>query len=202
MTFKRMRTVQIVTDEEKTNEQQCSQEINRQLRDAFIHHDPLARSPTHQEIPSENSGSRLNLEPSAAAALLRRRPTEPDSNVTSLNAAVLKELNDEISTDDENNVIVGAARNESNPENEFSAEDDGYGTRDKAVREARNSSKLMPTTDTDGDEDAVDAVEHHDSDTESFYNIWGHDDEWTYGNKLRNAVRNIHRYNLFFVILN
>jgi len=34
---------------------------------------------------------------------------------------------------------------------------------------------------------------HHDSDTESFYNIWGEDDEWLYNNELRNVVRNIHR---------
>ncbi|XP_029341056.1 uncharacterized protein LOC100570031 [Acyrthosiphon pisum] len=34
---------------------------------------------------------------------------------------------------------------------------------------------------------------HHDSDTESFYNIWGEDTEWLYNNQLRNVVRNIHR---------
>jgi len=34
---------------------------------------------------------------------------------------------------------------------------------------------------------------HHDSDTESFYNIWGEDNEWLYNNELRNVVRNIHR---------
>lgn len=34
---------------------------------------------------------------------------------------------------------------------------------------------------------------HHDSDTESFYNIWGEDDEWLYNNELRKVVRNLHR---------
>lgn len=194
MIFKRMKTIQIVqTDEEKTQEQPCSPEINRRLRGTFVHHDLLAQSPTNQEIPSENSGSRLNLEPSAAAAQPQQRPAEAD-HMTNLNAAILKELYDGIWTDDENNVIiVDAARNESNPENELSAEENGYGTRDKAVRETRSPSKSMPTTDVNQDEGAVDAVEHHDSDTESFYNIWGHDDEWTYGNELRNAVRSIHR---------
>jgi len=39
----------------------------------------------------------------------------------------------------------------------------------------------------------MDVIDHHDSDTESFYNIWGDDEEWLHDNKLRNAVRNIHR---------
>lgn len=39
----------------------------------------------------------------------------------------------------------------------------------------------------------TDEVCHHDSDTESFYNIWGEDNEWMYNNELRNVVRNIHR---------
>lgn len=184
-----MRTIQL-TEEEKTHEH-CSQEINRQLRNAFIHHDPLAQSSTHQEIPSENSGSRLNLEPSAAA-LLQQRPTEAD-NMTNLNAAILKELNDEILTDDENNIITNVAQNESDLEKEFSTKENGYEKRNKAVKETRNSSKIMHTEDTNQGDSIADEVEHHDSDTESFYNIWGDDDEWMYGNKLRNTVRNIHR---------
>lgn len=42
-------------------------------------------------------------------------------------------------------------------------------------------------------EEDIDQADHHDSDTESFYNIWGDDEEWIYGNKLRNTVRNMHR---------
>lgn len=187
-----MRTIQIETEEEKTPEQ-CNEEINRQLRNAFVRHDPVTGSSSRQEIPSENSGPLLNLEPSAAALLLRRRPTDAD-DVTNLNAAILKELNDEISTDDEISMIVDAARNESDPENESPAEKNGHETRDKAVRGTRNSSKIIHTAmDPEQGEGATDAVEHHDSDTDSFYNIWGDDDEWTHGNELRDAVRHIHR---------
>lgn len=52
--------------------------------------------------------------------------------------------------------------------------------------------KYIITLDTHEVEDE-DKVDHHDSDTDSFYNIWGNDEEWLFGNKLRNVVRKIHR---------
>lgn len=50
---------------------------------------------------------------------------------------------------------------------------------------------ILPIDVNEGDDN--DKADHHDSDTESFYNIWGNDEEWLYGNKLRNVVRNMHR---------
>lgn len=58
---------------------------------------------------------------------------------------------------------------------------------------ATSTTKIITSAvEVDGGE-YEDKVDHHDSDTDSFYNIWGDDEEWLYGNELRNVVRNIHR---------
>ncbi|XP_050527751.1 uncharacterized protein LOC126897863 isoform X2 [Daktulosphaira vitifoliae] len=61
------------------------------------------------------------------------------------------------------------------------------------------SDKLTDSNDRlkiydDDDLDDKDEVDVHDSDTDSFFNIWGDDSEWIYGNNLRKTVRKMHRY--------
>lgn len=68
--------------------------------------------------------------------------------------------------------------------------EDGSRTKGSTASESYGRTAAVASADDDEDKDAVD---HHDSDTESFYNIWGGDDEWLYGNRLRNVVRNLHR---------
>jgi len=74
--------------------------------------------------------------------------------------------------------------------NELSIEENEYVTRNEKIEETEKSRATMVYEDEDNDTENED---HHDSDTESFYNIWGDDNEWLYGNKLRNVVRVIHR---------
>lgn len=61
------------------------------------------------------------------------------------------------------------------------------------VKNVIDYTKFITTTADVIEDGNIDRVDHHDSDTDSFYNIWGDDNEWLYGNKLRNVVRNIHR---------
>lgn len=75
-------------------------------------------------------------------------------------------------------------------ENEFSVKKNQLKTQNK---EMIDYTKFITTTANAIENENKDTVDHHDSDTESFYNIWGDDEEWLYGNKLRNTVRNIHR---------
>ncbi|XP_050436301.1 uncharacterized protein LOC126843044 [Adelges cooleyi] len=65
-------------------------------------------------------------------------------------------------------------------------------THDKPGTEAKSSPENQLVYNKDGAEDKDD-VDHHGSDTDSFYNIWGADEDWVYGNNLRNAVRKLHR---------
>lgn len=107
---------------------------------------------------------------------------------------------------DENVIIIDEAQNENEQtdidtlkniegnelnrlENEFSENKNQHKTQNKKVIDY---TKFITTTNAIENENK-DRVDHHDSDTESFYNIWGDDEEWLYGNELRNTVRNIHR---------
>jgi len=74
--------------------------------------------------------------------------------------------------------------------NEFSTDEIEYETQNIKMHDTK---KLTNITDKNECKNDTDAIDHHDSDTESFYNIWGEDEEWLYDNKLRNTVRNIHR---------
>jgi len=80
-----------------------------------------------------------------------------------------------------------------NLKNEFSIDENEYTVQDKDIYDTKISENITTTTEKNGSENEMDVIDHHDSDTESFYNIWGDDEEWLYDNKLRNAVRNIHR---------
>lgn len=74
--------------------------------------------------------------------------------------------------------------------NEFSVNENEYEVQKQEIDDTKKSVNMMSTAEGEND---MDVIDHHDSDTESFYNIWGDDEEWMHDNKLRNAVRNIHR---------
>lgn len=78
-------------------------------------------------------------------------------------------------------------------ENEFSVEKNQHMTQIKEIKEVIDHTKFITTTADAIENENEDRIDHHDSDTESFYNIWGDDEEWLYGNKIRNIVRNKHR---------
>jgi len=83
-------------------------------------------------------------------------------------------------------------QNQLNLNKEFSIDENEYEVQNKEIYDTKFAN-ITNTTDKNEGENGMDVIDHHDSDTESFYNIWGDDEEWLHDNKLRNAVRNIHR---------
>jgi len=81
-------------------------------------------------------------------------------------------------------------------DSKFSTNEKEY---DMQTKEIKKENKFMNSFTSINVEDIGKKIEvdHHDSDTESFYNIWGNDEEWLFGNRLRNVVRNIHRLNIY-----
>lgn len=77
--------------------------------------------------------------------------------------------------------------------NEFSTDENEYEAQNIKMHDTKKSTNMMSITTKNEYKNDMDVIDHHDSDTESFYNIWGDDEEWLYDNKLRNTVRNIHR---------
>jgi len=77
--------------------------------------------------------------------------------------------------------------------NNFSTDENEYEIQNNEMHDTKKSANMMSITNKNEYDNNMDVIDHHDSDTESFYNIWGDDEEWLYDNKLRNAVRNIHR---------
>lgn len=77
--------------------------------------------------------------------------------------------------------------------NKFSIGETEYEVRNEEMCDTTKLTNIMNTKDKNEGEHDMDVIDHHDSDTESFYNIWGDDEEWLHDNKLRNVVRNIHR---------
>lgn len=75
--------------------------------------------------------------------------------------------------------------------NEFIGEE--YNYEDDTISNHTDNSVSYGKMTISRDPSETDEVCHHDSDTESFYNIWGEDNEWMYNNELRNVVRNIHK---------
>ncbi|XP_060848211.1 dynein axonemal intermediate chain 3-like isoform X2 [Rhopalosiphum padi] len=84
------------------------------------------------------------------------------------------------------NIIIKDGQSELTDENE-------YEIQNNEMHDTKKSANMMSITNKNEYDNNMDVIDHHDSDTESFYNIWGDDEEWLYDNKLRNAVRNIHR---------
>lgn len=79
-----------------------------------------------------------------------------------------------------------------NLDNDVSTEENKFGIQIEDIQEPKSSMTLKSTLGVN-DSNNEDIVDHHDSDTDSFYNIWGEDEDWLYGNELRNTVRKIHR---------
>lgn len=77
--------------------------------------------------------------------------------------------------------------------NDNSKEENKIEIQNKDIIEPKSSMKFHTDAEVN-DIDNKDRLVHHDSDTESFYNIWGEDKDWLYGDELRNTVRKIHRY--------
>lgn len=83
--------------------------------------------------------------------------------------------------------------NDSDQPNESKMNDNEYKLQNKGSIKATSATEMMSSSiKVDGGK-YTENVDHHDSDSDSFYNIWGDDEEWIYGNELRNVVRNLHR---------
>lgn len=186
-----MRIIQ-VTEDEKSNEQ-YNQEITKKLRNSS-NYVSNKRHSTFKNFSQVNSDLQLNFESSALNKSNKSYDTlHHNVDLSGEFDYDYETLNDEnIMFDESQNELtdVNTSKNtdqwdESNMYNEYLTERDEYDVQNKA------ETFSMKTLDTDGEDD--DSVCHHDSDTDSFYNIWGTDKEWLYGNHLRNTVRNIHR---------
>lgn len=173
-----MRIIQ-VNDEEKTNEQ-YSQNIIRKLRNSLTYN-------SHEQL----SDSQLTSDQSANLQI--------NIDNTIQNAHYLKEYDNEILNDenivDETQIdsVYIDQLNTLNLEKESSIENDHQIENNKFVTRKKEMKKTNTSTINVDEGEINDVPEHHDSDTESFYNIWNDDEDWLYGNKQRNVVRNIHR---------
>jgi len=100
-------------------------------------------------------------------------------------------------TDDINkrlrNALIYDSKEQFSGYNEFVGEE--HSNEDDVIsNQTDHSISYGKMTATKDPSDIDEVVHHHDSDTESFYNIWGEEDEWLYSTELRNVVRNLHRY--------
>jgi len=171
-----------VSEDEKINEQH-SQDIIKQLRNTFnyaTHQQPS----TNKESPIVNSNSQLNLEP-----IVSNKKT----NYTIENKHMYNELDNgklinKNINEIQNELVINTLKN-IKEWNELPVKEKEFETQNNEMKDAAKLMKSITTSEIK-DEDRVD---HHDSDTESFYNIWGKDEEWLFGNNLREVVRNIHR---------
>lgn len=201
-----MRTIQI-TEDDKSNEQ-CYQDIIRKLRST-----PISVSYEDSYLDKELLRKKTDLQLHRKSSHRTERSTDTIEN-TEYFEEMYETLIDENITNDETlgglsdsvNIKSLDEWNALNMENELYAEENGYETKSDESKRTKNvtttiekrSKEFEATKDssfvTNMDEDEYkEKVDHHDSDTDSFYNIWGDDDEWIYGNKLRNDVRMIHR---------
>jgi len=167
-----MRIIQ-VTDNERL-EKQPSLEIIKQLRDPFKFpnevHFLQTQQPKTKNYPIKNKHQFDEL---LKESLIDENVIEEYDDLTnSVNMEEWSELNYW-----ENGVKM--------EENVY----DGQTNEIKGGDEFMDSFNFIDVEDTEKKTE----LDHHDSDTESFYNIWGDDEEWLYGNRLRNIVRNIHR---------
>eukprot|EP00102_Acyrthosiphon_pisum_P020917 XP_016658127.1 PREDICTED: uncharacterized protein LOC100571197 [Acyrthosiphon pisum] len=162
----RMRIIQLAEDE-KIN-QQYSHDINRQLRNSLIYFSHEKTS-IYKDLPLVNSDNKSLV----------------DENI------IIKEAQSELMSVDALPSIDQQYQLHLN--NEFSIDENEYEVQNKEIYDTKKSANITSTTDKNEGENGIDVIDHHDSDTESFYNIWGDDEEWLHDNKLRNAVRNIHR---------
>lgn len=176
-----MRIIQ-VTEDEKAN-----QEIIKELRNSLIyvsHEQPSI----HKDLAPVNLNSQLNLKPTAPNQQTRSRETietdifskEFDYDTIADENLILNETESEVASAITQKNIEQCS--ESNLNDEYSIEEDKYYKQNEKVED----STIEKIINVDGDD-------YYDSDAESFYNIWGDDEEWLYGDELRNTVRSIHR---------
>lgn len=177
-----MRIIQI-NEDEKTNEQH-DRHINRQLRDNSYIYDSHEQSTTdlQSNLKTSTTVHRDNNQ------IEKWRFFEKFNNILIDENA----FGDGALSDSEDIYALESVENLNalNSDEELSSQEyeNEYKTQSKNVKETTKATNVQTNEYKDKDE-----VDHHDSDTESFYNIWGDDEEWLYGNKLRNDVRNIHR---------
>jgi len=177
-----MRIIQI-NEDEKSNEK-FSQDIMKQLRSStiYVSQEQLTNSQSNLEISGTNRQINRNDDPIYNTTCYEEfYETLTDENIT-----FNEEQNDLVDVDVFKNIDEWKALNSNK---DYSTEEYEYEIQCKEIKKDTVSTITVKTNE---DEDK-DAVDHHDSDTDSFYNIWGDDEEWLYGNKLRNVVRNIHR---------
>lgn len=178
-----MRIIQI-NEDEKSNEQH-SQSVKRELRNSslqYITQEQLTDSQSNLEKLGTNGKTKRNGDPVYNTSYEEFYGTLIDEDMT-----FDEEQNELV---DENNLKNIDEWKTLNLDKEFSTEE--YAECEIQDKDIKKGTKSTITVKTSEGEDK-DEVDHHDSDTESFYNIWGDDEEWLYGNKLRNVVRNIHR---------
>lgn len=180
-----MRLIQ-VNDDEKTNEQ-LSQDMSRELRNSLIY--------DSHEQPStyslDMSDSQLNLDQSASNQQLKIDNKTKKSHY-------LRDFDDDILNDE--NMIIDEMQidamnidqwNTLNLDKELLINDQT--DNNDLVTQNKEMKKTNASTINIDEGEINETPDHHDSDTDSFYNIWYDDEDWLYGNKQRNLVRNIHR---------
>ncbi|XP_025202203.1 uncharacterized protein LOC112599497 [Melanaphis sacchari] len=159
----RMRIIQLTEDEK--NNQQYSNDIDRQLRNSLIY-------VSHEQISTNNDLSLVN---SDNGALIDDNKIIKKAQSELTNISVLPNIDQQ---------------HEINLNNEFLTDEIDHEVEYNEMHDTKKSANMIDKNECEND---MDVIDHHDSDTESFYNIWGNDEEWLYDNKLRNVVRNIHR---------
>ncbi|CAH1731486.1 unnamed protein product [Aphis gossypii] len=162
----RMRIIQLTEDEK--NNQQYSHDISKELRKSLIYV-PHEQISTYNDLPLVNSNKRASIDEEIIIK-------EAQSELTSID--VLPSVNKQYQL---------------NLYNELSTDENEYEAQNIKMHDRKKSTNMMCIIDKNECKNDMDVIDHHDSDTESFYNIWGEDEEWLYDNKLRNTVRNIHR---------
>lgn len=177
-----MRIIQI-NEDEKSNEKH-SQDTMRQLRHSstYVSEEQFTNSQSNLEVLETNRPIKRNGDPIYNTACFE----EFCETLTDENMTFNEEQNDLVNVDALKNIDEWKSLNSNKG---YSTEEYEYEIQCKGIKKETMSTITVKTKE---DEDK-DVVDHHDSDTESFYNIWGDDEEWLYGNKLRNLVRNIHR---------
>jgi len=170
-----------VAEDDGTNERRGRDD--RQLRSTFDF-DRRPSSANEQLPPAVDSTSRPSVEPTTVSNV---------AYYTAEDERLFGELDDGTSSTDENAPAAGSDAKHIDERRELCAAGKEFGIRNEERRETAKCVKSVTALDANGVGDETDGIDHHDSDSESFYDIWGDDDEWLFGNESRNAVRNIHR---------
>lgn len=199
-----MRIIQ-VTEEEKTTEQ-YNREAIRGLRNSLIFERAVAEDDVNENASAEQCAmSDEQLTQAMESATANNDDAMPDDERLLGESLHGVSLMDERAYDDEDTITQPDLLSLSLHDGDTVKTMDQWNMELSAEENAEEESQTIETSASGrvpkfhgktiaADEgEHRDEVDHHDSDTESFYNIWGDDDEWLYGNNLRNVVRNLHR---------